>query len=124
MGLVGHGKDFGFCIKEVGTMEGSEPSRDVIRLRCSRVPSDGCEGNRLWDTKLGATGDQRGETVLVQAGDDGGCGCCQSLPEFADGCRGGEIMVVITRGARLSAWKNKDASITEKGRMQAGQVRD
>ena len=121
---MGHGEDFGFYLKEVGAVEGSEHSRDVVRLRCSRVPSDGCEGNRLWDTKLGATGDQHGETVLVQAGDDGGCGCWQSLPECADGCRRGEIMVVITRGTRLSAWKNKDASVTETGRIQAGQARD
>ena len=33
-------------------------------------------------------------------------------------------MVVITRGTRLSAWKNKDASITEKGKIEAGQVWD
>ena len=62
--------------------------------------------------------------MLVQAGDDVGCGYCQSLPEFAYGCGGGEIMVVITRGTRLSAWKNKDASITEKGKIEAGQVWD
>ena len=73
MGLVGHGEDFGFYLKEVGTVEGSEHSRDVVRLRCSRVPSDGCEGNRLWDTKLGAgerwgiqrTGNYRPDALLA-----------------------------------------------------------
>ena len=113
----------------MGATEGFEHSRDVIPLRRSLAPPGGYEGNSLWDTGHEPLGTRV----------EGLCWSRQEMMEavevvrayqnlLTDGERG---VVVITRGTKadsglygLSVWKDRDASVTEKGRMQAGQVRD